>query len=346
MSILMNLTNKKKMMERIKQIWTQLEANNSAVPGFFKLRYSDTSKCDVFLGVKFPETYRMLILKAPLAIGKEFNFRYEFRGLKFDKIYDPDDSKFILLNLVLVDKQFKDVFDSLIADIISSILNESETKIILKNYSNRLIKWQSLFEKFNQEGLSPEQQRGLFGELYFIRKFTMHNKNYTDLLNTWVGPESEVRDFQMGRWALEVKTTLGNNHQKVQISSERQLDITHLDKLFLYHLSLEKVQENGETLNQIIDSINNIFSADTIALNRFKSKLYEAGYSEQNFALYDSIGYFIRQDNFYIVGNEFPRIQENEIRSGVGDVKYSIIISQCEAFIQTEQSVFETLITQ
>jgi hypothetical protein len=150
----------------------------------------------------------------------------------------------------------------------------------------------------------------------------------------------------MNNWALEVKTTHGNNHQKVQISSERQLDTTHLDKLFLYHLSLEKIQESGETLNQIIASINNILNADTIALNRFKSKLYEAGYFEQHYTLYDSIGYFIRQDNFYIVENEFPRIQENEIRSGVGDVKYSIIISQCEAFIQTEQSVFETLTLQ
>ena len=150
----------------------------------------------------------------------------------------------------------------------------------------------------------------------------------------------------MNNWALEVNTTHGNNHQKVQISSERQLDITHLDKLFLYHLSLEKVQESGERLNQIIASINTILEDDAIALNRFKSKLYEAGYFEQHFSLYDWIGYFIRHDTFYIVENEFPRIQENEIRSGVGDVKYSIILSQCEAFKQTEQSVFETLTVQ
>lgn len=333
-------------MERIKQIWTQLEANSSAVAGLFKVRYSDASRCDVFLGVKFPETYRMLIIRTPFTAGKDFNFKYEFKGLKFDKIYDPDDSNFLLLNLVLIDKQFKDVFDSLIGDIISSIINESETKIILKNYSNRLTKWQSLFEKFNDEGLSPEKQRGLYGELYFIRKFMLYNNNYISLLNTWVGPESGVRDFQMGSWALEVKTTHGNNHQKVQISNERQLDTAHIDKLFLYHLSLEKIQESGETLNQIIVSINNILNADIIALNRFKSKLYEAGYYEQHYALYDSIGYFIRQDNFYIVENEFPRIQENEIRSGVGDVKYSIIISQCEAFVQNEKSVFENLTLQ
>lgn len=330
-------------MERIKQIWKQLEGSSSEISGLFRTRYSDASKCDVFLGVKFPETYRMLILIVPFKIGKEFNFKYEFKGLKFDKIYDPDDSNYLLLNLVLVDNHFKDIFDTLLADVIAAVINETDIKLILKNYSNRLIKWESLFERFKQEGLSPEEQRGLFGELYFLRKFLQINNNYQFALNSWIGTAREVRDFQMNNWALEVKTTHGNNHQKIQISSERQLDTTHLDKLFLYHLSLEKLQERGETLNQIITSICNILGNDSAALNQFKSKLYEAGYFEQHFTLYDSIGYLIRQETFYIVENEFPRIQENEIRSGVGDVKYSIIVSQCEAFKQTEESVFETL---
>ena len=76
-------------MERINQIWANLESNNATVPGLFKLRYSEESNCDVFLGVKFPEKYRMLIIRSPLEIGKSFKFKYEFKGLKFDKIYDP-----------------------------------------------------------------------------------------------------------------------------------------------------------------------------------------------------------------------------------------------------------------
>ena len=215
---------------------------------------------------------------------------------------------------------------------------------MVKTLLNRFEKWKSLFTKIASEGLSSEEQRGLFGELYFIRKFMQRNQNYSALLNTWVGPANEVRDFQMGNWAMEIKTTHGNNHQKIQISSERQLDVTHLEKLYIYHVSLEKAQESGETLNQIVSSITNLLASDTIALNRFRSKLYEAGYFEQHLLLYDTIGYFIRQDTFYSVEAAFPRIQENELRSGVGDVKYSIILSQCDEFIQTEESVFQTLI--
>ena len=147
----------------------------------------------------------------------------------------------------------------------------------------------------------------------------------------------------MNDWAVEVKTTHGNNHQKVHISSERQLDNTHLENLFLYHVSLEQVQEAGETLNDIIGSVYTILEADTIALNRFKFKLFEGGYFEQHSNLYSSIGYFVRNDTFYKVENDFPRIMENEIRSGVGDVKYSIILSQCGSYSQPEQAVFENL---
>jgi hypothetical protein len=343
MNILRNLTSKMKTMERIKHIWAQLEGNSAEVPGLFKLRYSETSKCNVFLGLKFPETYRMLILRAPFATGRGFNFRYDFRGLKFEKIYDPEDSQYLLLNLVLVDKQFKDVFDALIADVLSAVINEAEIGVILKNYSNRLIKWQSLFERFKQPGLTPEEQRGLFGELSFLRKFLQTKSDFQNVITSWIGAERQIRDFQFGRWSVEVKTTHGNNHQKIQISSERQLDTTNLDNLFVNHLSLDVRQQSGENLNQIVDVITEILTKDFAALNQFRNKLIEAGFFDHHRSIYADTGYFIRQEIFYKVENAFPRIEEKDIRNGVGDVKYSIIVSQASGYVQSEQEVFQTL---
>ncbi len=331
------------MRERIKEIWNHLESNTSTIAGLFKQRYSDTCKCDAFLGVKYPENFRMLILKVPFAVGKDFNFKYEFRCLRFEKVYDHDDSNLLLLNLVLSDRIFKDVFDSLVIDILGNIINESDIKVILKKYTNRLEKWRNLFERYNPEGLTPEEQRGLFGELYFLRKFLQANTNCSDVVNTWVGAEKQVRDFQSGTWAVEVKTTSGNNHQKVYISSERQLDITNLESLYLYHISLEQMQNSGETLNDIVDSVIEILRTDIQALNKFKGKIYEAGYFELQRDLYNTTGYIIRGDIFYKVENDFPRIQEHEIRQGVGDVKYSVILSGCSNYIKEHKTVFENL---
>ena len=331
-------------MELIKEIWNILESNNSPVAGLFKQRYSDTSKCDVFLGIKHPENYRMLIIRTPFSVGKDFNFKYEFRGLRFDKVYDTDDASFLLLNLVLVDRQFKDIFDILISDVINDIIDQTQFSVILKNYTNRLVKWQSLFEKYGQQGLTQEAQRGLYGELNLLRKYLQHNDEYLHVLQSWVGPSNDIRDYQAGSWSLEVKTTHGNNHQKVQISSERQLDTSNLENLFLYHLSLEVRQHSGETLNQIVDSVMEMLKNDFAILNIYKSKLIEVGFYDIHRQLYEDTGYYVREERHYKVEKDFPRIEEKDIRNGIGDVKYSIVISQCSEYLVSEDNVFQTMI--
>ena len=191
---------------------------------------------------------------------------------------------------------------------------------------------QNWFARSKTRGTKRFIWRALFFEKFF------------NVVSTWTGTEKQIRDFQSGSWAVEVKTTHGNNHQKVHISSERQLDTTNLETMFLYHISLEKQQNSGETLNDIVDSVTDILRAETIALNKFKSKIYEVGYFDLQRNLYENIGYHIRQDEFYKVEKDFPRIEENDLRIGVGDVKYSIILSQCATFSISESEVFDTLI--
>lgn len=329
---------------KINQIWDQLADDTSFAKGLLLRRFSGSVLPDVFVAIQQPEKQLCIASSISESIDVNISQFDNLQEIQIELIPDPNKQEKRILIFKLTNNQHRDIFSVLCEDLIANIATETNEKQLVKTLLNRFEKWKSLFTKIASEGLSPEEQRGLFGELYFIRKFMQHNHNYSTVLNTWVGPASEVRDFQMGNWALEVKTTHGNNHQKIQISSERQLDITHLEKLYIYHVSLEKAQESGETLNQIVSSISNLLASDTIALNRFRSKLYEAGYFEQHLLLYDTIGYFIRQDTFYSVEAAFPRIQENELRNGVGDVKYSIILSQCEEFIQTEESVFQTLI--
>lgn len=328
---------------KISQIWEDLSNDTSFKKGLLLRRYSGSVLPDVFVALKQPE--KLLCIASSISENIEVNISHfdNLQEIQIELSPDSNQKGKNMLLFKLINNQDKDIFPVLCEDLITSITSETDEKKLVRTLLNRFEKWKALFTKFTLEGLSPEEQRGLFGELYFLKKFLQNNSNYQFVLNTWIGTAGEVRDFQMNNWALEVKTTHGNNHQKVQISSERQLDITHLEKLFLYHISLEKVQESGETLNNLVDSINTILGNDSIALNRFKSKLYEAGYFTQHSHMYDSIGYFIRQDTFYLVENDFPRIQENEIRNGVGGVKYSIIVSQCEKYEQSEEFVFKNL---
>lgn len=324
---------------KIKQIWEELENDKSFKQGLLMRRYSVAVLPDIFIALQQPE--KLLCIAASISSDVEINISSftNLQEIQVDIFPNLNQNGKNTLLFKLINNQHKDIFTVLCEDLISSITQETNEKKLVSILLNRFEKWQSLFNKFTMQGLTPEEQRGLFGELFFLRKYLQHKSDFQNVLNTWVGASKEIRDFQFNDWALEVKTTVGNNHQKIHISSERQLDTTHLETLYLYHLSLEKTQESGESLPQIILSIHEIILADTISVNRFRAKLYEVGYFQHHENLYSSTGYQVRQDNYYKVEGDFPRLQENELRNGVGDVKYSIIISQCQEYIKSENEV-------
>jgi hypothetical protein len=331
-------------MMKIKQIWDELENDKSFYKGLLIRRYSGLVVPDIFIGLQQPEKLYCIAASFSKDVKINIGAISNLQEIQLDLIPDVNDKSKNLLIFKLINVQRKDIFSVLCEDLISTISSENIESRLVSTLLNRFEKWKSLFLKINQQGLTPEAQRGLYGELYFLRTLLQNKSNNLNVLNSWLGPSKGIRDFQLNNWALEVKTTLGNNHQKIIISNERQLDTSLLEHLYLYHLSLENVQEGGESLPQIIISIQNILISDSISLNRFKSKLYEVGLFEIHYELYNNWGYFIRQANFYKVEGEFPRIQETDLRNGVGDVKYSIIVSQCQEYLKSEITALENII--
>lgn len=331
-------------MDKIKEIWKKLEINPASVKGIEKIRFSSDHPCDLYLGLKTPENARLLALSISLKNAKNIDDARNIKGLRIEKITDSSREGFFLLNLVLSDKQYQDIFDILISDIISHVILITDEKEIIKTFYNRIKKWQSLFEKYNPDGLSPESQRGLYGELVLLRELISASDEKENFVRSWVGSASAIQDFQLNNWAIEVKTTSGNNHQKIYVSNERQFDESVVDNLFLYHLSLDVRQGNGETLINIIDSVLNILRQESAAYTLFRNKLTEAGYFESHNELYRETGYSMRDSGFYRVEGDFPRLTENDIPNGVGDVKYTINITDCTGFMIQKNDVFNLIL--
>ena len=81
----------------------------------------------------------------------------------------------------------------------------------------------------------------------------------------------------------------------------------------------------------------------TMASNLFKLKLLESGFYDIHRALYEGRGYTIRQENSYRVNGNFPRLTESQIPIGVGDVKYSIVLSESEEWRINQQTLFKEI---
>jgi hypothetical protein len=327
----------------IDRIWEGHEGDIAFEMGYLFRRYPGSITPNIFVGLKAPERLRCIAVKISKSIKVDLSRQQLLKDIRIELNSDDRDPALNRLLITLANQQHRDIFSALCEDLISNVAQISDEKILVRELINRFEKWKALFEKAGLQGLTLEEQRGLYGELFFIRKWFSTTDNLGRCIKAWVGPGQSVRDFQIEDWALEVKTTHGNNHQRVSVSSERQLDTSTLSNVYLFHLSMDVQQSTGETLVDIIEAVKADLQNDLPALSDFNFKLLEAGYYNQHQNLYTDKGYHIRQENVYHVSGNFPRIEESELRDGVGDVKYSIILSTCKDYLMSENHVFEVL---
>ena len=328
---------------KIKEMWEELESDKTFSSGTLLRGFGKDFLPDVFIALNSAEKYRCLAASVNVDLNVELTAYTGLEDLEIVFIPQPGRAGRKLLLFKLLNSLHHDIFSILCEDLISSISNIDSEATLVRSLLNRFENWNMLFKKGPGDWLSQESQRGLYGELYFLRKLLNLENNYIAAVNTWVGCENQVRDFQYGQWAVEVKTTKGNNHQKIHINGDRQLDTSHLKCLFLFHLSLEALQSAGETLQEIVISLKTILEMDAASLNRFNTKLLFAGYRDVEIEHYTEIGYLIRNESTFQVKNDFPRIEENELRAGIGDLSYTIIVSACQDYIVDLSEVFNNL---
>ncbi|MDD4847850.1 MAG: PD-(D/E)XK motif protein [Bacteroidales bacterium] len=326
----------------ISEIWADLEEEKTV--GLVKRLYSSDVCFHIYGTFQYPERYYGIAFTFENDVRINFS---SFDNLREMKILLLADSTFVnshLLVIQLLHPNSRDIFASLCENLIQSVIQLNSEQRIIRIVVNQLEKWKTLFEKNNSTGLTPAEQQGLYGELHFLQKYLSKSElNPCDVLHTWVGADSALRDFQGSNWALEVKTTSTNNPQKVTINGERQLDETLLETLFLFHYSVEVSNANGQTLCQKVTAIRELLSNDTPTLSMFNAKLFEVGYLDKHEPYYQDRFYQTRNESFYKVENDFPRIKENELRNGVCDVRYSVILAMCDEYQVTENTIFNVL---
>jgi len=326
----------------ISDIWEILEEEKSV--GLVKRLYSSDIPFHIYGAFQYPERYYGIAFTFSNDIRIDVSSFANLRDLKVMLLNDTTFVNSRLLIIELLHPSSRDIFASLCENLIQSVIRLNTEQKIIRTVVNQLEKWKTLFEKSSSTGLTPAEQQGLYGELHFLQKYL--DKSDTtpcDVLHTWVGVDKALRDFQGSNWAVEVKTTSTGNPQKVSISGERQLDDTLWENLFLFHFSVEVSNGNGQTLCRKIAAIRDMLESDMPALSLFNAKLFEAGYLDKHEPFYQDRFYQARNENYYKIENNFPRIRENELRGGVSDVKYAIILAMCDEYLVTENQIFNII---
>lgn len=332
------------MNNKVFDIWTQLETQKEM--GLVKRLYYSKSDINIYCIYQYPDDCYGIALSYPSSI--KLNIA-PFKDLREPIVSQYNDSSFPENSLLCAKIQGRkkiNEFSYLCENVIQSICDEREISNAVKTFVNALLRWKNLFQRVQDAGLSVEEQLGLFGEMSFLNKLVSATTvSYYDIIQYYVGAEQALRDFQGCNWAVEVKTTATNNPQTLLINGERQLDDTKIEKLFLYHCSVEVSRSTGVSLSDLVRQIIAKVESDVAAVSLLNCKLFEAGYLFEQAYLYDDRCYQVRKDNFYLVKDNFPRIREDELRDGVGNVKYSISVSSLESYNVSEEYVISNCLS-
>ena len=327
------------------ELWHKLEEQHKQ--GIVKIAYSETIPYRIYATMSCPGNICGIAISFNNTIKVELKHLQNLRQLSVQLVSDTSYQDSSLLLVQLLSNENQDVFATLCENLVNAATMVSDERVMVKMVITKLHEWKALFDKLANGVLTKPQQIGLFGELYFLKQLLINKTSAAEneIVATWQGMEKEhaVRDFQGGNWIVEVKTTTTNRPQKVLINGERQLDDTLVDNLFLFHCSVDISNASGVTLPDMIADIRSLLTNAFMARSLFEEKLYHTGYQDKDVEHYSNAHYLIRSDKFYKIEGAFPRICENKLRPGVGEVHYSVVLAACGEYIVSNTYAFSII---
>lgn len=330
-------------IKKLKTIWKELA--NEQSPGIVK-RAVELSSC-----LKTFCTYNSQDNNCGIAFSfhKDINVNIlsfqDLAEIKVSLLTDNSfpDSNLLLIQLVEKEGRVIEIFETICSNIMAVTKRVDDERSAINLVITQMKKWKQLFSRKSSEALTPAEQQGLLGELFFLNKLL--NLGFDNALMTeyWVGPLGEPQDFQAPRWSVEVKTVGLKNQNAVIINGEQQLDESTTEKLFLYKLIIEENNIEGITLPGLVEEIRDRLNQDNYAIMDLNQKLLGVGYYSSDEELYINRHYLIHNEKYYHVQGEFPRVKEKELRLGVSGIKYSINTQDCVEYLLSEDELLNTI---
>ena len=322
-------------------LWGKLEreVETTGRPGRLKRLVLKEAPCRIFVGISAEDNKRFFSIQhktfglAPSDIPR-------LKGLSVSvEVVDCEGENQQKISFSPGDNSLNAPFDAFIQDMCDFILKDGNSKNVYSVVLTRLLLWQKFFEKIPAEGLSVVQRQGLFGELWLLRKLILDGINLDKCVMAWKGPFAAHQDFVFVNASIEVKTVSSKEHQKIRIASERQLDERLCRRLYVAQLSIGEVEYKGTSLCDLVCELKKIIGKKASLLTTFEEALISSGYIDVHGNIYKKPKYQIREDKYFHVKDEFPRIREDEVRKGVGDISYTVVISACLDYIVNYSTV-------
>lgn len=234
------------------------------------------------------------------------------------------------LSFSLIDDSYRDMFVLFCEDIVNSsacIANkEKATRFVGKRYKE----WREMLANGRGNVLSPEEIKGLLGEMYFLKEYLSVKYGAEKAALSWTGPRRLPQDYIIDDTWYEVKT-VASSRTEVGISSVEQLDCTKAGELAVIRADKTSVT-NTNALN-----LNGLYSAllallDDGTKERFSTMLLQYGYYPRPEYEDEEYTFEVKTVTRYAVTSDFPCIRRANIPESITEVKYSLALAAIDSF--------------
>lgn len=244
----------------------------------------------------------------------------------------------LYVDLVCTDSAQHHTFSAIAQDLIRSIRQTPGP--LRDSILSALARWRA-FWTVKAGGMSREEALGLFGELWFLRRW-LGTVNAA-AINCWQATNSARHDFQWASTSIEVKTasTQSAGPPVHHIASLEQLADPEQGQLYLFSLQVCDDALAANTLHSLVTSLTVDLQADFNALGAFNDKLAKRSYSPVDHQA-PARPLRVLGERLYRVNAGFPRLtraqfQPAGIPAGIVGVEYVIDLAACAAWLVADQ---------
>lgn len=305
----------------------------------YNVRYIPDSGINPIAWGKDPAGQSLFILELKGNHFVQFQAGYTaVHGIKIDlrQLPNADRQRLVLSLEKSIDQ---DIFHSLCLSLVEHLKPVEDSSVALSVVMNHIKRWKAFLAGRKTSILTPEEVRGLFAELEFLRVLYREYLSDQEAIRSWYGPEGVHQDFIFNNTAVEVKSITGRERSSVRISSEDQLEAI-CDNLFLAIIRLSETAESlgARSLNEEVDLVVGELS-DPEAIEIYWEKLVAYGYMELR--EYDNPRFIATSPRPFRVTEDFPRLVRSQIPDGVARVHYEIELEKISNFECERSQIWE-----
>ena len=199
-----------------------------------------------------------------------------------------------------------------------------------------LARWRA-FWAVKTTGMSREDALGLFGELWFMRRWLAPVTSET--VARWQVTVGARHDFQWPAASVEVKTAAGRSGAEPvhSVTGVDQLADPEQGQLFLFSLHVCDDALAANTVHSLVEGLAVELATDSVALTSLNEKLAAREYTPVDRQA-PARHLRILAERLYRVEGDFPRITQDTFQpgglpSGVINVNYSLDLAACRQWL-------------